>query len=193
MHSPCPQAKVGRGSKIHRQGACHPWPAWSKTEAQARREPITLPDTQSLFLADSKFHQSLASSKELRLAQLAPLLPQRRRWGYQWQHSSVGKKQEFWLISKSFFSESFFFINKTGIRWYLAQHNILFSHLNFLSSHNVRKQCLRTPYMELLTWELGMRLIPGTQHHWLGFDKDKPKIRERYEYEKDLNITLFQK
>lgn len=34
--------------------------------------PITLPDAQSLFLEDSKFHQSLTSSKELRLAQLAP-------------------------------------------------------------------------------------------------------------------------
>lgn len=56
-----------------------------------------------------------------------------------------GKKQEFWLIIKSSFSESCFLIDKTGIWWHLAQGNILFSHLNFLSSHNIREQWVSGP------------------------------------------------
>lgn len=109
--------------------------------------PITLPDAQSLFLANSKFHQSLTSSKELRLAQLTPLLPHflRGEAGLSMAAQFSGKKQEFWLIIKSSFSESCFLIDKTGIWWHLAQGNILFSHLNFLSSHNIREQWVSGP------------------------------------------------
>lgn len=65
----------------------------SKTEAQAHRVPITLPDAQSLFLRTLNLHQSL-TSKEPRLSSVEIFTSSEEEGGYQRQHSSA-EKQEF--------------------------------------------------------------------------------------------------